>query len=234
VGSYTLDAGSRDEVPMQTTRPFVRGVVVLAAGIAGTLFISTLSHAQTTHPERAEQLSLIQNSQATATSRSKQPQNAAPLAGTLPAVFTPPRDRAPSQTAFPKGADSAIRTAVKRLVPSSLLDRRKYGRALATFPSFCRDWERKLHDREVNNLANITWQERNGYKTATYTGYGKIEHCECKPTPQGIPIGKLTYREMSYYLVGKTIEEAKHAAPKLLRRTDTLEIFSWEKNKWFY
>jgi hypothetical protein len=39
---------------------------------------------------------------------------------------------------------------------------------------------------------------------------------------------------MSYYLVGKTIEEAKRAKPKLLRLTNTLEIFSWDKNRWFY
>jgi hypothetical protein len=146
----------------------------------------------------------------------------------------PPAAPAPLTAAPPNRARSKIKAAMSRLMPMTLFDGRRYSRAAATFPSFCHDWERKLHDREVNNLDHIAWQQRNGYQTATYTGYGKVESCQCKPTRQGVPIGKLTYVEMSYYLVGKTIEEAKRAKPKLLRITNTLEIFSWDKNRWFY
>jgi len=132
------------------------------------------------------------------------------------------------------GARAVVSAEVKTLFPMTLRERRIYERASAEFPAFCHDWERKLHDREVNNLANIAWRERGGYETATYIGYSSIERCECHESPQGIPIGKVTYEEINYYLVGKTLDEAKHAKPKQVGVTNTLEIFSWERNKWFY
>jgi hypothetical protein len=132
------------------------------------------------------------------------------------------------------GAAAAVKAEVKALVPMTLRERRVYERASSEFPAFCRDWERKLRDREVNNLANIAWRERDGYETATYVGYSPIEQCQCHESRQGIPIGDVTYEEIQYYLVGKTIDEAKHAKPKSIGQTKTLEIFSWERNKWFY
>ena len=116
----------------------------------------------------------------------------------------------------------------------SLVQRRKFERASTDFPAFCQDWERRLHEREVNNLAHMNWQKRGGYETASYTGYGKVESCETKESTKGVPIGKISYQEYNYYLAGKTLEEAEHATPKLVGRTNTLEIFSWEKNRWFY
>jgi hypothetical protein len=38
---------------------------------------------------------------------------------------------------------------------------------------------------------------------------------------------------MSYYLAGKSVDDAK-SHPKLLGTTNTLEIFSFEKDRWFY
>lgn len=131
-------------------------------------------------------------------------------------------------------AESAVNAEVRALTPMTLRERRIYERASSELPAFCRDWERKLRDREVNNLSNIAWKERSGYETATYVGYGPIEQCKCHESRQGIPIGDVSYEEIEYYLVGKTIDEAKHAKPKPVGQTKTLEIFSWERNKWFY
>ena len=131
-------------------------------------------------------------------------------------------------------AEAAVKAEVKALVPMTLRERRVFERASAEFPGFCRDWERKLRDREVNNLANLAWSERNGYETASYVGYGPIEKCQCHESRQGVPIGELIYKEIHYYLVGKTKDEAKRAKPKTVGEINTLEIFSWDRNRWFY
>jgi hypothetical protein len=127
-----------------------------------------------------------------------------------------------------------LRDVARKFNPVSLVARRRYEKASATFPAFCHDWEQKLHERESNNLDHLEWKLRDGYETATYVGYGNIKSCDCKMSKEGLPIGKLTYHEMTYYLAGKTIDEAKHAKPKAVSDTPTLEIFSWEKSKWFY
>ena len=121
-------------------------------------------------------------------------------------------------------------------LPASLstLARHEFESAFRKLPSFCHDWQSKLHEREINNLANLTWQERNGYQTAIYIGYGKVDGCLCKESAQGVPIGKVTYDEYQYYLVGKTLNEAKTAKPKLTGTTHTLEIFAWDKEQWYY
>jgi hypothetical protein len=134
------------------------------------------------------------------------------------------------------GADSsALKAELERLLARlTPIQRRKYEQASEVFPSFCRDWERKLHDRETDNIAHIAWQQRGGYETASYVGYGPLESCTCKETPSGVPIGKLIYEEYSYYLVGKSLDEARQAKPKLVGQTNTLEIFSFEQDRWFY
>jgi hypothetical protein len=112
--------------------------------------------------------------------------------------------------------------------------RRTYQRASSTFTDFCHDWERLLHERELDNLEHLSWREDGGLETASYTGYSKVESCECKASKEGLPIGKIRYMEINYSIVGKTIQEARHAAPKLIHEINTLEIFSWDKGKWFY
>ena len=120
--------------------------------------------------------------------------------------------------------------------PASLttLARHEFETAFRKLPSFCHDWQTKLHEREINNLANLAWEERSGYQTATYVGYGKVDGCLCKESAQGVPIGKVTYDEYQYYLVGKTLNDAKAATPKLTGTTHTMEIFSWDKEQWYY
>jgi hypothetical protein len=132
------------------------------------------------------------------------------------------------------GAKAGAKAAFESFLSMTLLEKRKYESAAATFPAFCQDWERRLRERELDNLTHVAWQQRNGYQTATYVGYSKVESCETKPAVHGLAIGKLRYEEESYYLVGKTIDEARQATPKLIGVTNTLEIFSWEKNRWFY
>lgn len=112
--------------------------------------------------------------------------------------------------------------------------RRIYQRAAAALPGFCRHWEHNLQLRVVRNLSHLKWKSKNGYKTATYIGYGQIEQCECKESAEGIPIADITYEQYNYNLVGKTPKEALGSDPKLLKTTTTLEIFSWDRDKWFY
>ena len=140
----------------------------------------------------------------------------------------------PGAQTLPKGAAKVVKAEIKTFTFHSAVEKAQYERAANLFPSFCREWERMLHEREVDNLGHISWQARGGYETATYTGYGRVESCETKESIEGVPIGKITYEELSYYLAGKTVEEARRSAPKLIHQIHTLEIFSWDKDKWFY
>jgi len=137
-------------------------------------------------------------------------------------------------TTIPVGAAGVVNAEMNKFIFHSPAERVRYEKAAARFPSFCHDWQRMLHDRETNNLQHLTWQTRDGAQTSTYTGYGQVETCETKESVEGVPIGKLSYEEMIYYLAGKNADEARHAPPKLIHQTHTLEIFSWEKDKWFY
>jgi len=145
-----------------------------------------------------------------------------PVAATIPA------------TTIPLGAAGVVNAEINKFVFHSPKERARYEMAAARFPDFCHDWQRMLHDRETNNLEHLTWQTRDGAETSTYTGYGQVETCETKESVEGVPIGKISYEEMIYYLAGKNEDEARHATPKLIHQTHTLEIFSWEKDKWFY
>jgi hypothetical protein len=134
----------------------------------------------------------------------------------------------------PSGPSSEVKAVIQELIEGTPAERRLYARAAAAFPHFCQDWARMLRDRETNNLSSLNWQEKSGYETASYIGYSPIKTCECKESAEGIPLGKVTYDEENYYVVGKTIDEAKHNPPKVVGVTHTLEIFSWDQNKWFY
>ena len=151
---------------------------------------------------------------------------------TLSTTINPTATRA--DTVGGTSASSSAQSRIDGLELLSPAERRTYLRAASAFTGFCRDWERLLHEREVDNLEHLSWREDGGLKTATYTGYGKLESCECKESKEGLPIGKIRYEEINYSIVGKTIGEARHAAPKLLHEISTLEIFSWDKGKWFY
>jgi hypothetical protein len=131
-------------------------------------------------------------------------------------------------------APSTTHSQLEALESLSPAQRRTFERAASLFTVFCHDWERLLHEREVDNLTHLSWSKSGDLETAMYTGYGRVESCECKPSRQGLPIGKIRYEEKNYSIVGKTIEEARHAEPKVVHEISTLEIFSWDKGKWFY
>jgi hypothetical protein len=109
---------------------------------------------------------------------------------------------------------------------------RNFDHAAELFPAFCKDWQRKLHDRELNNLETMSWKDQNGWKTGTYLSYSPVKTCDCKHSTGGVPIGELTYQETELYLSGRTVEEARHAQPKPVAITNTTEIFRWDKTKW--
>jgi hypothetical protein len=140
----------------------------------------------------------------------------------------------PVATTIPLGAAGAVNAEINKFIFHSPKERAQYEVAAARFPNFCHDWQRMLHDRETNNLDHLTWQTRDGAQTSSYTGYGQVESCETKESIEGVPIGKISYEELIYFLAGKNADEARHATPKLIHQTHTLEIFSWEKDRWFY
>ncbi len=110
----------------------------------------------------------------------------------------------------------------------------KFERASAAFDGFCKDWERKLSQREHDNFAAIQWKHEKGWTVGQYLGYSKIRSCTCKQSSRGAPVGELTYGETNNYLTGKTEDEARHAKPKVSLTTETTEIFGWGKKGWEY
>ena len=134
--------------------------------------------------------------------------------------------------------DPALRQKVQdvltKLSPERTRMNAEFREASALFPSFCKDWEQKLRDRETNNLQHIIWKVENGLETALYIGYSGVESCESHQSPQGFSIGKLTYEEFHYKVKGKTVDEAKHDKATPVDALHTTEIFRWEKGKWFY
>jgi hypothetical protein len=133
-----------------------------------------------------------------------------------------------------KSLKTKVKAALQKVNPMRLLRDREFKKAAALFPTFCKDWERKLHDREVNNQSHIAWQTKDGWQTGTYTGYSPVSQCECHQSTDGYSIGKVKYDEFKYYIVGKTPDEAKHAKPKVTDDTATTELFRWDKEAWFY
>jgi hypothetical protein len=109
---------------------------------------------------------------------------------------------------------------------------RQYEVAAARFPAFCQKWGHLLQQRHVNDASHIKWKLKNGWETGTYTGYSNIKTCTCKES-EGFAIGKLTYDENTYYVAGKTKDDAMHAKPQLTTITTTTELFRWEHGKWF-
>lgn len=218
---------------MRYETPIFPGVVTVLAAFFSTVLLVP--------PANCQQHASIQSppAQAEPAALTTQSQMGVPPTQSV-ASLTPPQATVSVQKQSgeskpaPKNSDPL--TAALAALPASLsaLARHEFETAFRKLPSFCQDWQSKLHEREINNLANLTWQVKNGYETAIYVGYGKVDGCLCKESAEGVPIGKVTYDEYQYYLVGKTLNEAKTAKPKLTGTTHTLEIFSWDKEQWFY
>jgi len=165
----------------------------------------------------------------------------APAAGT---AETPPPNhslRVGTKTVGPAGAPVTLVTPPvvklkKKIAAASqeLFPDEQFKLASDTFPAFCSDWQRKLHSREIDNRSHLAWKDLNGWTSASYTGYSNIVTCECKKSSHGIPIGKLSYSEFTYSVVGHDMAEASHATPKQTSITITTEIFRWDKTHWVY
>ena len=117
--------------------------------------------------------------------------------------------------------------------PSHAVSSTEYERAARSFPEFCRAWQRKLDEDAKNQKNLLQWQDRDGWKTATYSGYGPIRSCTCK-LRDGVPLGRITYEEIEYYIAGRTVVEARNAQPIAAGSTNTIVILRWEKGRWNY
>lgn len=124
--------------------------------------------------------------------------------------------------------------AAQKLNPVMMRALKQFQVASAAFPNFCREWQRKLSARERDNFGHIKWQMHNGVETGTYVAYGTIDSCTCKEATNGVAVGILTYKEFSYTLTGKSIDEARLATPHTTAVVPTREIFAYDKGKWFW
>ena len=137
-------------------------------------------------------------------------------------------------TAPEKTLRQKVRSLITKLAPERLKRDVEFKKASEQFQDFCQHWEQNLRERERDNLSKLTFTLKDGFQTATYTGYGEVKTCEAHQSKEGFSIGKITYQEFTYYLAGKTPEEALHGEKKPISDTHTTEIFRWENNKWFY
>ena len=126
-----------------------------------------------------------------------------------------------------------LQGAAQKLNPVMMRALGQFKTASAAFPDFCRDWQRKLNERERDNLGHIKWEIRNGVETGTYVAYSAIDSCTCKEANNGVAVGTLTYKEFDYTLTGKSIDEARRSTPRATAVVPTREIFAFDKGKWF-
>ena len=210
-----------ENVAMAPIRTNGLGVVVATLAIAGIIVSSAA-------PSRAEDADSVP---AASTPSASAPE---PAAAPQPVATQPAAPDAAASPAPKKTLGQKVKALVAKLTPERVKMDREFKKAAALFPEFCHHWEQNLHDRETNNLEKLNFTQKDGYETATYTGYGKVAACESHQSKDGYSIGKITYEEFLYYIVGKTKDEAAHAVPKKVGDTHTTEIFRWENNKWFY
>ena len=159
---------------------------------------------------------------------------AQPSAGSAGALAATPQQKSDVKALHDPDLQQKVKDVLTTLTPERKRLDHEYQEAASLFPSFCKDWEQKLHDRETNNVEHIIWKLENGFETALYTGYGPVESCETHQSAQGFSIGKLSYEEFHYLIKAKSLDEAKHTKGTQVDDTHCTEIFRWEKGKWFY
>lgn len=196
------------------------GAAVTALAIAA-LFVAPPARAQSQAPEAA----------AIATHAGADAAQASPASASQSAAAA---QASASPAARKKTIGQRVKGLVAKYAPGRIKRDLEFKKAAALFPDFCRHWEQDLHERETNNLSKLKFSLKDGFQTATYTAYGKVAGCESHQSKDGYSIGKITYDEFIYYLVGKSEDEARHALPKIVSDTHTTEIFRWDNGKWFY
>lgn len=104
------------------------------------------------------------------------------------------------------------------------------------FSVFCASWMEKLAARETDNVQTVKWLPSDGGVTGEYVGYSTEHSCDLK-LPQGnggVPIGKISYREMRYRKRGPSSEVAASSSPEIIEITEVTEIFRCDRGKWVY
>lgn len=102
------------------------------------------------------------------------------------------------------------------------------------FDRFCREWREKLRQREQSNRNAIVWKPGEGGIEGRYVGYGEITDCRVKLSSDRVPVGILSYEELTYRLAGGSREEAERSAAKVVTRTEVTEIFQYSRGRWQY
>jgi len=140
-----------------------------------------------------------------------------------------------SQSSAPKKTlRQKVRSLAAKILPGRLKRDLEFKEASAQFPDFCRHWAQNLRERERDNLSKLVFTLKDGSHTATYTGYGEVTTCEAHQSKDGFSIGRISYEEFIYYLVGPSPEEAVRGEKKTISNIHTTEIFRWENKKWFH
>ncbi len=88
-----------------------------------------------------------------------------------------------------------VKALVAKLTPERIKRDIEFRKASALFPDFCKHWEQDLHDRESTISRSLQFVPKQGFETATYTGYGKVSACESHQSKDGYSIGKISYEE---------------------------------------
>jgi hypothetical protein len=105
----------------------------------------------------------------------------------------------------------------------------------ASFTEFCGVWMGKLVEREINNKKNVKWRPAATGVEGEYIGYSTEHTCDLRPpSPSGVAVGRLIYREMVYRKRGNSPEAAGASEPEIVDVTEITEIFRREKGKWVY
>jgi hypothetical protein len=104
-----------------------------------------------------------------------------------------------------------------------------------SFKEFCLVWMGKLVERERFNKTQIKWRPAAAGVEGEYIGYSSEHTCDLRPPgASGVPVGRLTYREMVYRKKGDSAEAAGANDAEVVEITEITEIFRREKGKWLY
>ena len=142
---------------------------------------------------------------------------------------------APGTTA---AADDAKRAGAKKPAAKTVtIDTVKQmveGEDVRGFRSFCDTWMQKLADRTAHNASHIAWTKGGAGVVGEYVSYGPDRTCIAKEEPGRDPIGKITYREITYRKEGASEALAQNATGTIVDQTDVTEIFRFAKGRWQY
>ncbi len=106
--------------------------------------------------------------------------------------------------------------------------------AAIAFQQFCSEWIEKLVQREEQNVAHIQWVTSEIGVRGTFIGYSRRGDCVTKTGTDAVPVGKLTYKQVTYEKKGPTLSAAEISAARPLDVAEVTEIFRYGDGKWIY